>query len=150
MSHSYSSSLFHCVFSTKERRQIIRQELQQALWPYIGGIARQNKLKALAVGGVTDHLHILLSLPSSMDIATAMQRIKGASSKWIHDTFPEYQHFSWQEGYGAFSVGVSQVEATVAYIHSQAEHHRTKTFQEEFLAILQRHGIEYDERYVWG
>jgi REP element-mobilizing transposase RayT len=127
MSHSFISSYFHCVFSTKERRRLITPKLQDALWSYIGGIARHNKMKALAVGGIEDHLHILLSLPSHLDVATAMQRVKGASSKWIHESFPEHRNFSWQEGYGAFSIGVSQFDATVAYINSQAEHHRTTT-----------------------
>lgn len=107
-------------------------------------------MKALAVGGIEDHAHLLLSLPTTISIAQAIQQIKGGSSKWIHETFPERRDFAWQEGYSAFSIGVSQVEDTVSYIRSQAEHHRRKTFQEEFLAFLKRHGIEYDERYVWG
>ncbi len=150
MSHSYTSSLFHCVFSTKERRKVIDAELQARLWPYMGGIARENGMKALAVGGVEDHVHLLLSLPSTMAVAKAMQLIKGGSSKWVHDEFPERRDFAWQEGYGAFSVGVSQVDDTTRYIANQAEHHRAKSFQEEFLAFLARHGIEYDPRYVWG
>lgn len=149
MSHSYVSALFHCVFSTKQRRKIITPDLRERLWPYIGGIARENGMKALAVGGVEDHVHLLLSIPSTLAIAKAMQLIKGGSSKWIHDTFPELQAFAWQEGYGAFSIGVSQTELTVKYIHGQVEHHRVKTFQEEFLAFLEKHGIEYDPRYIW-
>lgn len=116
MSHTYNSQLMHCVFSTKERRQIITPDLQSRLWPYIGGIARENKMKAIAVGGVEDHVHILLSLPSTLSISKAMQLIKGGSSKWIHDTFPEQPAFSWQEGYGAFSIGISGVDRTIAYI----------------------------------
>jgi putative transposase len=116
----------------------------------MGGIAREHGMKAMAVGGVADHAHILLSLPTTMSIAQAIQLIKGASSKWVHDTFPEHRAFAWQEGYGAFSIGISQVDGTVSYIRSQAEHHRKRTFQEEFLAFLRKHGIEYDERYVWG
>lgn len=150
MSHSYISSLFHCVFSTKERRKTISNDLEERLWKYMGGIARENKMKALQVGGVEDHVHLLLSLPSTLTISKAMQLIKGGSSKWVHDTFAEHQDFEWQEGYGAFSVGVSQVEGTRQYIANQREHHRTKTYEEEFLAFLERHGIEYDLRYVWG
>jgi putative transposase len=116
----------------------------------MGGIAREHGMKALAVGGVEDHAHLLLSLPTTISIAQALQAIKGVSSKWVHDTFPEHRAFAWQEGYGAFSIGVAQVEHTVSYIQSQAEHHRKRTFQEEFLAFLKRHGIEYDERYLWG
>ncbi len=107
-------------------------------------------MKALAVGGVEDHVHVVLSLPSSLDIAKALQLIKGGSSKWVHDTFPTQHDFAWQEGYGAFSIGVSQLEATIAYVNAQQEHHRTKTFEEEFVAILNRHGIDYDPRYIWG
>jgi putative transposase len=94
----------------------------------MGGIAREHGMKALAVGGVEDHAHVLLSLPTTVTIAQALQLIKGGSSKWIHDTFPEHCDFAWQEGYGAFSIGVSQVAGTVSYIQSQAEHHRKKTF----------------------
>ena len=150
MGHSYVSSLFHCVFSTKERRRTIKPDLQDRLWPYLGGIARDHRMKALAIGGVEDHVHILLSMPSTVDIAKALQLIKGGASKWIHEEFPSHAHFAWQEGYGAFSIGVSQVDETTRYIHSQADHHRRMTFQEEFLAILARHGIDYDPRHVWG
>lgn len=150
MGHSYVSALYHCVFSTKERRRTITTELQERLWPYMGGIARENKMQALAIGGIEDHIHLLLSLPSTLDIAKAMQSIKGGSSKWVHDTFPQRKDFAWQEGYGAFSIGISQIEDTKRYIANQREHHRTKTFQEEYVAFLEKHGIEYDPRYVWG
>ncbi len=150
MSHSYNSSLFHCVFSTKEQRRTISADLEDRLWKYMGGIARENKMKALQIGGVEDHVHLLLSLPSTLNVSKALQLIKGGSSKWIHDTFPEHQDFEWQEGYGAFSIGISQIYDTIRYIANQPEHHRTRTFQEEFIAFLERHGIEYDPRYVWG
>jgi REP element-mobilizing transposase RayT len=140
----------HCVFSTKDRRKIVSSELQKSLWPFIGGVARQNGMKALAIGGVTDHVHILLSLPAVMPTSKAIQLIKGGSSKWIHDNFPAQRDFAWQEGYGAFSVSISHVKETVAYIQNQEEHHRKKTFEEEFLSFLKKHGIEYDERYLWG
>jgi REP element-mobilizing transposase RayT len=150
MSHSYSSSLFHCVFSTKERRKTIDAELQSRLWPYLGGIARDNDMKALAIGGVEDHVHLLLSLPSPLSLAKAMQLIKGGSSKWVHDSFPDRRDFAWQSGYGAFSVGVSQIDDTKRYIANQAEQHRVKSYEEEFIAFLKRHNIEYDPRYIWG
>jgi putative transposase len=146
---SYVSSYFHCVFSTKERRPFIRPELQERLWPFLGGIARQNKMKAIEIGGVADHVHVLLSLPSTMAVSKALQLIKGGSSKWIHETFPEHRLFAWQEEYSAFSVSVSQLDKTIAYIKGQAEHHRKLTFQEEFLALLRKHRIDYDERYLW-
>ena len=150
MSHSYVNALFHCVFSTKGRRPWINDELQQRLWPFLGGIARENKMTGLAIGGVEDHVHLLLSMPATISISKALQLIKGRSSKWVHDTFPQRRDFAWQEGYGAFSIGVSQVEDTQRYIANQTEHHRKMSFQEEFIAILDKHGIEYDPRYVWG
>ena len=96
----------HCVFATKERRPLIKPALQERLWPYLGGIARENKMKALVVGGVEDHVHVLLSVPSTLSVAKSLQLLKGNSSRWIHDTFKEHWDFEWQEGYGAFSIGV--------------------------------------------
>jgi REP element-mobilizing transposase RayT len=104
---SYISSYFHCVFSTKERRRLITPELPERLWPVLGGIARQNQMKAIEAGGGEDHIHILLSLPATMAVSKALQLIKGGSSKWIHETFPEHREFAWQEEYDAFSVSVS-------------------------------------------
>jgi REP element-mobilizing transposase RayT len=147
---SYVSSYFHCVFSTKERRRLITPELQERLWPFLGGIARQNQMKAIEVGGVADHVHILLSLPSTMAISKALQLIKGGSSKWVHGTFPEHRGFAWQEEYGAFGVSVSLLDKTIAYIKGQEAHHRKMTFQEELLALLKKHALnKYDERYLW-
>ena len=146
---SYTSSYFHCVFSTKERRPFITPELCERLWPFLGGIARQNKMKAIEIGGVADHVHILLSLPSSMAVAKAMQLIKGGSSKWVHETFSDQRQFAWREEYGAFSVSVSQLDKIIEYIKGQEEHHRRVTFQEEFRALLEKHRIEYDKRYLW-
>jgi REP element-mobilizing transposase RayT len=106
-------------------------------------------MKALAIGGTVDHVHALVSLPSAMSFAKAVQLIKGGSSKWVHDAFSKYKRFQWQEGYGAFSVSASQVGKTIAYIEAQKEHHRKSSFKEEFLALLKRHRIEYDPRYVF-
>jgi len=150
VSHTFVNALFHCVFSTKQRLRLITPTLQERLWPMMGGIARAQGLTALTIGGVEDHVHLLLSMPATATLAKAIQMIKGASSKWVHDTFPDHGSFAWQEGYGAFTIGVSQTDATLAYIRSQPEHHRQTTFQEEFRMFLKRHGIEYDERYVWG
>lgn len=149
MSHAYVSNLMHCTFSTKGRQPLIDSDLESRLWPYVGGIAKQNKMKALAVGGTMDHVHALLSLPGMMSFAKAVQLIKGGSSKWVNDILPRQRKFQWQEGYGAFSVSVSQVEKTIAYINNQKAHHRKKTFQEEFLELLKKHRIEYDARYVF-
>lgn len=115
MSHAFVCNLMHCTFSTTERYPWIDADLENRLWPYIGGIARENRMKALAVGGVFDHLHALLSLPGTMSFAKAVQLIKGGSSKWIHEEIG-LKKFQWQEGYGAFSVSQSQVKRTIAYI----------------------------------
>ena len=149
MAHTYCSALFHCVFSTKERRPYLSDEIQERLWAYMGGIARENGARALAVGGTDDHVHLLLALPSTMPVATALREIKRGSSLWIHETCKR-PDFAWQEGYGAFSIGEAQVKPTIAYIANQREHHRKRDFQAEFLAILDKHGMEYDLRYVWG
>ncbi len=143
--HSFVSCLMHIVFSTKNRRPLITSEIQKRLWPYLGGIARENKMRAIKVGGVEDHVHMLVTLPSTLSIAKSVQVIKGNSSKWVHETFPKLRDFGWQEGYGAFSVGVSGQEATVSYIENQEEHHRRKTFDEELKAILEKHSIEYED-----
>jgi REP element-mobilizing transposase RayT len=139
----------HCIFSTKERFPFIDAGLEARLWPYMGGIARENKMRALAIGGTADHLHTLLSLPATMDVAKAVQLIKGGSSRWVHDEFSEHREFAWQEGFGAFSVSASQVNKTVAYINAQRAHHCKRTFEEEFMEFLDRHGVEYIRRYVF-
>jgi REP element-mobilizing transposase RayT len=139
----------HVTFSTKNRSLAITSDLESRLWPYIGGIAKENKMKALAIGGTADHVHALLALPGMMSFAKAVQLIKGGSSKWVNDTFPRHQKFGWQEGYGAFSVSASQAPRTIAYINSQKEHHRRRTFEEEFLELLRKHGIAYDSHHVF-
>jgi REP element-mobilizing transposase RayT len=149
MSHTYCCSLFHCVFSTKERRKTINAEIQPRLWAYMGGIAREHQMKALGIGGMEDHVHLLLSLPSSLSIAAAMQAIKSASSHRMHESCG-IEGFEWQEGYGAFSIGWAQVSVTLKYIARQEEHHSKRDFQAEFIAFLEKHRIEYDPRYVWG
>ena len=150
MANSYISLYVHVVFSTKGRQGMITPDVRNRLWAYMGGIARENQMKALSVGGIADHVHVLLSLPATLPVAKAVQLIKGGSSKWVHDTFAGLRKFSWQEGYGAFSVNVSLLEETIRYIESQGEHHKRKTFQEEYIEFLRRHGIDYDERYIWG
>ena len=98
MAHTYTNSLFHVVFSTRERAPVIRAKFRERLWSFIGDIARKNGFKAVMVGGTADHVHVLLSLPATMALAKAVQLIKGGSSRWVHDTFPAERHFSWQEG----------------------------------------------------
>lgn len=150
MAHTYVSSLFHCVFSTKERRGMMDAGMRKRLWSFMGGIARKNEFKALAVGGTEDHVHLLLSLPATIPVSKAVQLIKGGSSKWIHSAFSQQRLFSWQEAYGAFSIGISQIPETIAYIQNQEEHHRRRSFQSEFLAFLKKHQIQHDQQYIWG
>lgn len=150
MAHTFSYCLVHYVFSTKNRTGLLSEDVRERLWPYIGGIARTNDIKALAVGGTEDHVHVLVSLPKTISISKGAQLLKGGSSKWIHETFPTLRSFAWQAGYGAFTIGRSGVDATVAYIRNQQEHHRTSTFEEEFIAFLEKHEIEFDPRYVFG
>jgi len=138
------------VFSTKGRQPWITPDVRDRLFDYLGGIAKTHKMTSLRVGGTENHVHHLVALPATLSAAKAIQFLKGNSSKWIHDTFPQHRHFEWQEGYGAFSVSVSQVAQTIAYINNQREHHRIKTFEEEFIQFLKKHHINYDARYVWG
>lgn len=128
---------------------MITPKLQERLFAYIGGIARENGFELIAAGGIEDHVHLLISLSRTISIAKAMQLIKGGSSKWIHDTFPELSSFEWQEGYGAFSVSTSNKSKVISYINNQPEHHKKQAFKSEFISFLKRHEIEYDERYVF-
>lgn len=149
MANTYTSLYYHLVFSTKHRQPWITTDIEARIWAYLGGIARENKMKALQVGGIEDHIHLLLGAPPTMTISKAAQLIKGGSSKWIHDTFPALQEFRWQDGYGAFSVSKSGRDAVTGYIQNQRTHHRDCSFKIEFLTLLQRHEVEYDERYLW-
>jgi REP element-mobilizing transposase RayT len=135
----------HCVFSTKDRGTLITPELQERLYPYLGGIARENKMKALSIGGVEDHVHALLSIPSTLSIAKAMQLLKGNSSKWIHKTFSNQRLFEWREGYGAFSIAVSGIEDTIRYIQFRKEHHQAHSFKDELITFFDKHGIPYEK-----
>ena len=139
----------HCTFSTKDRYPLIKSELEADLWPYIGGIAHENKMKPLSIGGTADHLHALLSLPATMSFAMAVQLVKGGSSKWVHETFPNYQKFAWQEGYGAFSYGHSQLVTIIRYIQNQEQHHRRQSFRDEYLTLLRKFDIAFEEKYIF-
>jgi REP-associated tyrosine transposase len=148
VAHTYVSDLVHCVSSTKARRKVIPVDSQEALWGFIGGIARKNGFKTLIVGGTDDHVHILLSLPATMPLAKAVQLLKGPSSRWMNETHTK--GFSWQEGYGASTLGVSQKPGTIDYIKRQAEHHQKCSVEQEFLVFLKKHAIDSDPKYVWG
>jgi len=145
MSHSYICCLVHVVFSTAGRKPLIRPELQERLHPYLGGIARENKMAALAVGGIADHVHVLLSLSRTIAVAMAVQLLKSGSSKWLNDVRSTQGRFAWQEGYAAFSVSLSQRDRVVDYIVHQAEHHKKMSFAEELSKLLRAHGICEEE-----
>ena len=149
MANNFSCLNIHCVFSTKERVPVLVPDLRERLWPYMGGIAKENGIFPKCIGGVADHVHLLIALPTTMGIAKAMQLVKAGSSAWTHLTFPELRNFAWQQGYGAFSVGISQVPETIQYIEEQLEHRRTRTFKDEYLAFLKRHGGNLDDKYLW-
>jgi REP element-mobilizing transposase RayT len=148
MSHSYVSNRIHLVFSTRDRKDLISDEAQPKLWAYIAGIGKNISAHVLAVGGTANHTHILLALPPTLTLASTVQKIKGSSSKWMNDS--REKSFRWQEGYGAFSISVSNVDAVIRYIDGQSEHHRKHTFEDEFRSLLLRHGIKFDERFVFG
>jgi REP-associated tyrosine transposase len=148
MSHAYSSNRIHVIFSTKEKQKSISDELQPKLWAYMARIARNQGFEAMIIGGVKDHVHALLLLPPTLPLAKAIQFLKGSSSKWLNETTS--QRFSWQEGYGAFSVSASQTADVVRYIENQAAHHAKKSFEEEFLEFLTKCGVVYDPVHVLG
>jgi putative transposase len=149
MPSTHANLLYHLVFSTKCRIPLITSNLQEELYRYIGGIIRGEGGVLLEIGGIEDHIHILTKLKPSIAVSEITARIKGNSSKWANETKMKMRKFGWQEGYGAFSVSESQVPRLAKYIQSQQEHHRTKTFQEEYVALLRKHRIEYEERYLW-
>jgi putative transposase len=149
MGSTFSCLNIHSVFSTKKRASVLTPDIRERLWPYMAGIAKQNGILPKCIGGVADHVHLLLGLPTTMAIAKAIQLIKAGSSGWIHNTFPELRNFAWQQGYGAFSIGVAELPETIHYIERQVEHHRARTFKEEYLAFLKRHGGNLDEKYLW-
>lgn len=150
MANTFTSLHYHIVFSTKNRERWIRPDIEDRVWDYIGGIIRENDMHPVRVGGIEDHVHVLLGAPPTMTVSKAAQLLKGGSSKWIHDTFPDLKAFNWQDGYGAFSVSNSALSKVEEYIRNQRQHHQKLSFQEEFRALLKKHGITYDERYVWG
>lgn len=149
MPQSCASLYCHIVFSTKGRLPQIDPEWQQRLYDYMGGILRNNECVLTAAGGMPDHVHLLVSLSREKSVAEIVRVVKANSSKWIHETFPMCANFAWQAGYGAFSVSRSNVEVVRTYLARQPEHHRVRTFQEEFVEFLERHEIEYNAAYLW-
>ncbi|HET9136892.1 MAG TPA: IS200/IS605 family transposase [Candidatus Kapabacteria bacterium] len=148
MPQSYAALYYHIVFRTKDKFTLLPEPIFTRLGEYLGGILRNLDGTLLAYGGMPDHIHLLVSLGREMSLAATMKSIKGYSSKWIHETFPEYQKFAWQSGYGAFTVSPSVLPKVKQYIATQAEHHRHRTYREELLLFLKEYGIEYDEKWI--
>jgi len=146
---TYTNLLFHIIYSTKYRKPWIHAAWQDDLYGYIGGILRENKGTLLKIGGVADHVHLLAKLSPTIAISDVLRVVKTNSSKWINEREDVHYKFQWQPGFAAFSVSESQFPIVETYIANQAEHHRSKTFEEEFLGILKKHNIEYDTRYVF-
>ena len=146
---SYISNLVHFVWGTKERKSRIEPAWQDRLYGYLGGILRNKNAKLMAAGGIDDHVHVFASLPATVTLAEIAGAMKTNSSRWVHENIEGAGQFGWQEGYGAFSVSKSGEERVIQYIQNQPAHHRKQRFQEELLTLLKKHGIEYDERYLW-
>jgi putative transposase len=155
MSHTYTYLATHIVFSTKDRAPLITSDLKSRLYAYVSGILRDLNSKPTAMNGTADHVHLLVWLPPTLALAEAMRVVKANSSKWVNEELRRMEQrqgakFGWQTGYAAFSVSRSGVDEVVRYIEQQEEHHRKFSFQEEFLALLKKHDIDFDERYIWN
>lgn len=149
MAQSLSNVLLHIVFSTKNRHPFIGADIEEELFKYVAGICRDLKCPSHKIGGADDHIHIAYSLSRTIAISKLAEEIKTGSSTWIKTKGDRYVDFAWQNGYGAFSIGQSQLADLIRYIANQREHHRRLTFQDEFRALLAKYNIEFDERYVW-
>lgn len=149
MPQSLARVYVHLVFSTKHRRAFIDEALQPSLFAYLGGVCQALECHPLRVGGHVDHVHILCTLSRKMALMDLLEEIKKRSSKWAKTQGPAYADFYWQDGYGAFSVSASSVNNVVRYIENQAEHHRKKNYRDEFIGLLEKYQIPYDERYLW-
>jgi putative transposase len=149
MSHTYSNLLAHLIFSTHDRAPDIADAIRGSLYAYLGGIVRELRGSALAIGGTRDHVHMLLRLPCELAVADCLRVLKTNSSRWVQEKWPERRTFAWQTGYGAFSVSESSYKQVVEYIERQEEHHRKMSFQGEFVLLLRKQGAKFDERYIW-
>ena len=147
---SYTNLNYHIVFATKERRPFLTDDLHTRLAEYIGGVVRSLKGKLVESGGQDDHIHLAVSASPQTAPADLLRNIKANSSRWIHETFTDQRRFGWQDGYAAFSVSHSAMPDVIRYIQRQAEHHSRMTFDQELKALLERHGIEFDPKYLMG
>ncbi|MDP1879471.1 MAG: IS200/IS605 family transposase [Parachlamydiaceae bacterium] len=149
MTHTYSQLLFHLVWSTKERRPLILPDFKKALYEYMAGIFRSLKCYCLLIGGVEDHIHVCVEIPPSLNISDVMKTVKVSTTKWIKQNYVNCNDFEWQQGYGAFSVSTSNKNVLLEYIKNQEQHHKKVDFREEFLILLQKHGVKFEEKYLW-
>jgi putative transposase len=149
MAHTFTSLLTHVVFSTSERRPFLSKAMCPHAYSYLGGILKQMRAVPIAIGGTSDHLHLLMRLPADLALADCLRVVKTNSSRWIKERWPERRLFAWQGGYGAFTVSESNRAAVIQYIQDQEIHHQRISFQDEFLALLKKHGVKFDERYMW-
>jgi REP element-mobilizing transposase RayT len=143
------SLLIHFVWSTAGREPWIGREWEDDLFGYIGGIVNNKNARLICAGGMHDHVHLYASLPSTITIADFVSVVKSNSSRWVHESFPKRRAFAWQEGYGAFSVSKSEEMKVISYIKTQQQHHRKRSFKEEYLEFLAKYEVEYDARYLW-
>lgn len=148
MAGTFSNLLYHVIFSTKNRAPLITDQIREPLYEYIGGIIRAEGGTLLEIGGVADHVHILTRLKPTLAVADAVRLVKSNSSKWLNQGAVG-DNFRWQAGYGAFTAGKSMVGEISRYILTQEEHHRKRTFKEEFLEFLEKNDVDYDKRYIW-
>lgn len=149
MPGTYSQILLHFIFSTKRRATFIKPEIQSRLYEYMGGIIRQEKGTLYAIGGMPDHVHLLLRWRTDGAISDLMRTVKARSSHWMHQTFADRGAFAWQEGYGVFSVSQSIESDVKRYIENQTEHHKKRDFKEELLALLRAHNVKFEERHMF-
>jgi len=149
MPQSLSKVIVHIVFSTKDREPWLGSDIRPRMHAYLATIGRDLGGDLARVGRVADHVHIVATLPRTLSQAQLIEQIKKVSSKWIKALDARYRGFFWQRGYGAFSLSPSQLEAVLQYVDAQPEHHRTRTFQEEYRELLRKHWVDFDERYVW-
>lgn len=147
MSHTYARIHIHLIFSTKERQKLIPKDVQPQLWSYMAGIFHNKGIVPIAINGTDNHVHALFHLPTTMALAKAVNLLKTNSSGWMNE---HQRRFGWQDGYGAFSVGESNIEAVINYIRDQEKHHRKRSFEEEYVEFLKRYGVDFDPKYVFG
>jgi putative transposase len=149
MPQSLSRVIVHIIYSTKDRFPYLAPSIRPHLHAYLATVTRNSNCEAYRVGGTSDHVHFAVRLSRTIAIAGLVEELKTSSSKWIKKQLPELRGFSWQRGYGAFSSGQNELADLIAYVENQEEHHRVRTFQEEYLALLKEYGMQYDERYLW-